>query len=306
MILIITHKADYTADFVINKLNQKKIGYKRLNCEDLLLSDYSLNINGHQVLNLLNENCYKSVWFRRTKLPEINGLNEYDRIYILNEIESLFKNLFSVIQSKWLSNPFYVYQAENKLLQLQLAKEIGLTIPPTLITNSKKELLQFYNNNGKNIIVKPISQTRIQDPNNRAFIFTNQMPNSIMTDLSKYDLTPCIYQKNIEKDYEIRVTVVDNKAFSAVVYSQDLEETKLDWRRAKLNFGNIVIPSKIEEMCIKLIKRLNISFGAIDLIKTKSGEYFFLEVNPNGQWVWIENHTGLKISEAIIDFLSND
>ena len=57
-------------------------------------------------------------------------------------------------------------------------------------------------------------------------------------------------------------------------------------------------------MCIRLLKELNLQFGAIDMIKTPDGSYIFLEINPNGQWAWIETQTGLQISDAIINFLS--
>ena len=68
----------------------------------------------------------------------------------------------------------------------------------------------------------------------------------------------------------------------------------------KLKFQQTEIPKSIELKCIELVKRLELKFGAIDLIKDKNDNFVFLEINPNGQWAWIEMDTGLQISDAII------
>lgn len=306
MILIITHKTDFTADFVINKLNHQKIKYKRFNCEDLLLTPFNVKIDGSFKYSILDQSDYNSVWFRRTKLPEINNLSCENKLYILNETESFCKNLFSTISAKWLSQPDAIYRAENKILQLKLAQKLGFSIPATIITNSKSDLAEFYEKNHKNIIIKPISQTRIQYKENPAFIFTNVVPDKYIKEIDKFDLTPCIFQENIFKEYEIRVTVVDEKVFAAKVFSQEDNETKTDWRKKKLNFHKTTLPEEIENLCIQLVKKLDLSFGAIDLIKTPDGGYVFLEINPNGQWAWIESQTEQKISDAIIKFLINE
>lgn len=303
MILIITHKADFTADFVINKLNNRKVNYKRFNCEDLFLSPFSIKFCDNIQYSLLNEINYQSVWFRRTKLPEIENVSLEERLYILSETDSFFNNLFSILPAKWLSQPASVYNAENKLLQLKVAQQIGFVIPDTLITNSKMELKEFYEVNDQNIIIKPISQTRIQYKESPAFIFTSVVTKKIIDEIEKYDLTPCLFQKNISKEYEIRATVVNEEVFAAAVYSQDDNDTKIDWRKKKLKFIETTLPLEINQLCILLLKKLNLKFGAIDLIKTPEGKFVFLEINPNGQWAWIENQTGLKISDAIINYL---
>lgn len=306
MILIITHKTDYTADVVVNKLNQRGIGYRRLNCEDLLSSEFSIRFGEDLKFSILDEDNYQSVWFRRTKLPEIQGLSSEETIYVLNDIDSFLNNIFSILPARWLSRPAAVYEAENKLLQLKTARRIGLTIPDTLVTNSKAELKSFYDENGQDIVIKPISQTRISSKENSAFIFTNPVPQNLIDRIEEFDLTPCIFQRNIPKDYEIRATVVGEKVFAAAVHSQTDEETKVDWRRKKLRFREIALPSEIHDLCVQLTKELDLGFGAIDLIKTPTGEYVFLEINPNGQWAWIESETGQKISDAIIEYLTDE
>jgi glutathione synthase/RimK-type ligase-like ATP-grasp enzyme len=305
MILIITHKTDFTADFVINKLNHNSIKYKRFNCEDILNYNCSVRINEKLNYSILHENRFNAVWFRRTQLPEISDLPVNEKIYILNEIDSLINNLFAIIDTKWVSHPLFVYKAEDKLFQLKVARDLGFEIPDTLITNSKEELKSFYYEQNGRIIVKPISQTRIENKETPSFIFTNKITREQIDKLDNFDLTPCIYQKEIEKEYELRVTVVGDNVFSAAIDSQSDSETKIDWRKKKLTFYKIEIPKPLEYLCVEIVKKLNLSFGAIDLIKSKDGHYIFLEINPNGQWAWIETQTGLNISEAIMNELTH-
>ena len=306
MILIITHKTDFTADVVVNKLNQRGIGFRRLNCEDLLSSGFNIRFGENFKYSIFGEDNYESVWFRRTKLPEIGGLTSEETVYILNDIDSFLNNIFSILPTRWLSRPAAVYEAENKLLQLKTAAQIGFAIPDTLVTNSKAELKSFYNDNSQDIVIKPISQPRISSKENSAFIFTNTVPRNLIDQIEEFDLTPCIFQRNIPKEYEIRVTVVGEKVFAAAVHSQADEETKVDWRRKKLGFVEIALPAHVRELCVQLTKELDLGFGAIDLIKTPTGEYIFLEINPNGQWAWIESETRQEISNAIIEYLINE
>jgi len=221
----------------------------------------------------------------------------------LNGYESLLKNLFCIIDAKWLSDPYSIYKAENKLHQLKIARKLGFRTPKTLVTSSKDTLKKFYSDNSKNIILKPLSQSKIDYNNETEHIFTNILRDEHIKNLKEYDLTPCIYQENIQKTIELRITVIGEKVFSAGVNSQNSENTKIDWRKGELKFFKETIPLEIEKKCILLLKELNLIFGAIDLIKDRNGNYIFLEINPNGQWAWIETDTELQISDSIINEL---
>jgi glutathione synthase/RimK-type ligase-like ATP-grasp enzyme len=301
MILIITHKEDYTSDFLIDKLNNKGIKYKRLNCEDIYKTSYSIDNNLNFIFD--NERSFKSVWFRRTKLPPFENAKFEDRIYLQNEYETLLKNLLSVMDTKWLSEPGAIYRAENKLLQLKLARKIGFNTPKTLVTNSKIELKKFYEENNQDIIIKPLGISRIFKDDSLSFLFTNSVKKEHIDAIENFDLTPCLFQNRIEKELELRITVVGENIFSAGVDSQSNIKTQLDWRKSQLQFFQYKIPKDISDKCIEMVKKLNLKFGAIDLIKDKNGNYIFLEINPNGQWAWIETQTQLPISDAIINEL---
>lgn len=303
MILIITHKEDYTSDFLIDKLNSRNIPYFRLNCEDCLKTNISLRFGNPTSHHIFTEKRFKSVWYRRTKLPSVTGLRKEEELYVLSEIDAFLTNLFQLVDAKWLSKPIALQLAENKFLQLGLAQQIGFNIPKTIVTTNRDELADFIRSNEKTII-KPIYSGRVEYTDETAkLIFSSIVPPSVVDRLEAFELTPAIFQEYIEKEYELRVTVVDGRFFSAKVNSQLDSETMVDWRRKNLKFEPCSIPDELGLKCQAMLKRLNISFGAFDFIKARNGEYYFLEINPNGQWAWIEMDTGLMISEAIINFL---
>jgi glutathione synthase/RimK-type ligase-like ATP-grasp enzyme len=115
-----------------------------------------------------------------------------------------------------------------------------------------------------------------------------------------------ILQAYVPKQLELRITVVGQQIFAAEIHSQQTHHTRHDWRRYDLSntphFPH-ELPLEVSERCIQLVNRLELCYGAIDMILTPDGQYVFLELNPSGQYGWIEQETGLPISSAICDFL---
>lgn len=305
MILIITHKEDFTADFVIDKLNKRGIEYYRFNCEDIDKQPYSFKSNNRFSFELDKIKPIYSIWFRRTKLPDLEMENHFEKLYLLGDYDSLLENIYLGLNpKKWLSEPKYVYQSENKLYQLKIAQSIGFNIPDTLVTSQHIMLKIFIEKHNQNVIVKPLRQGRIKYDNEFKTIFTNKLSLNLIEHIEEYTLTPSIFQEYINKEYELRVTVVGEKVFAAKVDSQKLDETKIDWRKHKTPFQKYSLPNEISDKCVQLTRQLNLSFGAIDIIKNMEGQYIFLEINPNGQWAWLEMEAGLKISDEIINYLT--
>ncbi|MDM1518190.1 hypothetical protein HX089_17790, partial [Myroides odoratimimus] len=118
------------------------ISYFRLNCEDI--PNYKFKIDESLNLSINGIDSFESIWFRRTKLVDYSKYSSEYQHFLLAEYDSFLKNLFNILDSKkWLSHPNDVYIAENKLLQLKLAKNIGFLIPKTLITTDKNKVKQF-------------------------------------------------------------------------------------------------------------------------------------------------------------------
>jgi glutathione synthase/RimK-type ligase-like ATP-grasp enzyme len=304
LILIITHKEDFTTDFLINILNKKSYPYLRFNCEDIdeydVYFDYTKSLN--PVINGIE--TFKSVWYRRTKYPALSQYAFDEQNYLIGEYGYLLTNILENLDCpKWISHPNNINIAENKILQLREAQKIGLKIPKTLIANTAEKIIEFASKiNNEKIIIKPLHSGRVNFQNGTKLIYSNVLNAAKLKNLDQYHLTPCIYQEYIDKLYELRITVVNESVFAAKVDSQANSNTKIDWRKEKLAFSPYNLPDELSNKCIELTKSLGLNFGAIDMIRTKNG-YVFLEINPNGQWAWIEMDTKLPISNAIINYL---
>ena len=230
------------------------------------------------------------------------SLSEGEKSFLQTEIYYTLEGVYRLLSNKhWFNNVFAIRNAENKIYQLQLAKEVGLSIPSTLISNHYDSMEQFMEK-GKHII-KPVHNARIKDEQLPQIVYTSEITQAIKKEEAEYNIN--YLQDKIEKRYDVRATFVEEKCFAVTIDSQELEETRVDWRKGEhiLQHTPIELPREIRLKCIQLMKRLDLHYGAIDFILDKQGNYFFLEINPNGQWAWIEHLTGLPISKEIVKCL---
>lgn len=313
-VLIITNKGDITTDFVIKKLSEKKINFYRFNTEDLL-SKISLSFDFDNSKFLLidqDKNIeidlleIKSVYFRRPLMPNINqeGLSKGEERFVINEITFYIEGLYKILRNAfWISSVFSIREAESKIYQLQIAKELGFQIPKSLITNDVKLASDFIKSGS--LIIKPIKTGLIEDQKNSKLVFTSIYDKK--SDLERLRCCPAYFQNFIDKEADIRVTVVGDIVFPALIHSQDFPQTTIDWRNGenlKLKYESIELPENLKKLCISITRKLKLNFGAIDFVRDKRGNYFFLEINPNGQWAWIEKQLNYNISGAICNLLN--
>ncbi len=315
MILIITNKSDITTDYVVNKLNKRNTPYFRLNTEDLI-KNISINFNFKQGIfqildreknQVIDLNEVKSVYYRRPQLPSLQDFNvtEAEKQFILKEIAYTLEGLYKILIDKfWISPVFSIREAENKIYQLLLAEKLGFTIPNSIITNEKQCAELFISENDENII-KPIKTGAIDEQGNERVIFTSNFNTDQMGSLNRISFCPTYFQEKIEKKADLRVTVVGDKLFAVKINSQLHLESRTDWRKGSeyVVYEEFDLRSEVQRKCLELTKALNLNFGAIDLVIDQKDNYIFLEINPNGQWAWLEEKLSLPISDQIIELL---
>ncbi len=313
--LIITNKDDITSDFIIKELKRRSIPFYRFNTEELAKNCVvTLDIKNDKFIledRILQKEFdlkdFTSVYFRR---PEISTTFPYTLTsgevqFVRSELFYTLEGIYKILNnSYWISPVYAIREAENKIYQLQIAKSIGLEIPDSIITNSFSHALDFYEQNNSNCIVKPIKSGFIESEDKPKIVFTNiikEKPSS----QKQIESLPNFFQSHVKKYYDVRVTMVGEKAFATLIHSQNDEETTIDWRRGEqsLEHTKFDLPKDILDKCITLLKTLNLRFGAIDFILDKNNELIFLEINPNGQWAWIEKQTGYEISKEIVNLL---
>ncbi len=316
-ILLITNKDDLTCDFIVREVKKNGIDFYRFNTEELTKSVFvTLNffnnkfeINDRNLSHVVDITQFTSVYYRRPELPILNNnLTSGEQKFILNEIIYTLEGIYRVLKKCfWISSVYSIREAENKPFQLSLAKAIGFKIPNSIITNDFLEGLNFFKENNSNCIIKPIKSGLIENESGNQVIFTSKLSN-FPDENDKIESCPIYIQEHIKKLADIRVIVVGKMIFSTLIDSQANENTTVDWRKGnqKLTHTKIKLPKDISQLCKKLLIELNLSFGAIDLVKDIDGNYIFLEINPNGQWAWIELRTGYEISREIVKLFTDE
>jgi glutathione synthase/RimK-type ligase-like ATP-grasp enzyme len=183
---------------------------------------------------------------------------------------------------------------------------LGLRIPKTIISNDPDSVRDFFQSNMGDIVAKTLRQSHGSFDGREYVIYTNPILESDLQRLESVKFAPVIFQERIEKASDIRVTVVGSDVFATEIHSQANSSTSVDWRRNTLSLRHTPhqLPAEIEERCLRLVESYGLVFGALDLIKTPSSEYVFLELNPNGQWAWIEVLTHQPITEKLIHVLA--
>lgn len=316
MVLLLTNTTDITVDFIVRSLRNRGVPFYRLNTDDIgvntlfrfdfrqhrfILVDQSLDIE----IDLL---AVRSVYFRR---PEVRvdptELSGAEMTFIHQELRFFLEGLYKILDKAfWLNRVLDIRQAENKLYQLLVAEELGLTVPTSLVTNIPSVAQEFYDGLDGEVILKPIKSGHLAggQGSESAVIFTSKVrlgPDNI----ERIAPCPTYLQQLLVKAADIRVTVVGERVFAARIDSQIGEESMVDWRRSPdpLEHARIELPAPIRDRCLQLTRRLSLNFGAIDFVLDTQGNYIFLEINPNGQWAWIENQLNYPISDAITNLL---
>jgi len=201
----------------------------------------------------------------------------------------------------------HIRRAENKQLQLQVARELGLDIPRTLTTNDPTAVHAFAKSCESGMVTKMLSSFAIYEEGKELVVFTNRVTPEDLADLSGLSICPATFQELVPKSLEIRVTVVGQRVMSASVNSQVSERAAHDWRRDGVNmiqdWRPYQLPLDIEEKILRLMDYFSLNYGAIDVILTPDGKHVFIELNPCGEFFWLEHTPGLPISDAIADLL---
>ncbi len=206
-------------------------------------------------------------------------------------------------RARWINPRIVDQRLRHKPAQLLAAERVGLETPPTIVSNDANTIVAFLRQFGETAIYKNLSW--YYGGKNRA-LYTNRIAvDTILLHAANVAAAPGIFQPYIEKKYELRVTIVGTTIFAARIDSQACEETKTDWRRDPgiVLHEAVTLPREIAESLLEFHRSQGLVYGAYDLIVTPDGRHVFLEVNSVGQWLWLEETAGLRISAAIAEAL---
>jgi MvdD family ATP-grasp ribosomal peptide maturase len=256
----------------------------------------------------LDLNHVTAVWYRRINiaahLPQT--LNSQLRQASFHESQVTVQGMIASLDAFHLDPVTVIRRAENKQKQLEVARAVGLETPLTLTTNRPEAVLQFAQE-CDGMITKMLSSFAIYEEGKEKVVYTNSVEPEDLKHLAGLKLCPMTFQEVIPKAVELRVTIVGSEVFAAAVDSQKFDQSRYDWRKRGVALLNdwepYTLPQEVETKLLRLMKYFDLHYGAIDIIVTPDNRHVFLEVNPVGEFFWLELCPGLQISRAIAGLL---
>lgn len=318
-ILIVTHSNDNDSVARVVEAIARKGGHTIRFDTDRYPTDVRLTAyygkSGDERLTLTNEEGefdlreVTAIWHRRlnfgANLP--TELDEQLRHASFGEASAAAHGMLASLKAFRMDHVQHIRHAENKQLQLQVARELGLNTPRTLTTNDPTAVRAFAKGCEGGMVTKMLSSFAIYDEGKELVVFTNSVKPEDLADLSGLSLCPGTFQELLPKSLEIRATVVGHRVMSAAIDSQVSARAVHDWRRDGVrmlqNWRPYQLPVDVEEKILRLMNYFSLNYGAIDIILTPDDQHIFLELNPSGEFFWLEEAPGLPISDAIADLL---
>lgn len=315
-VLILSSTDDKHAQKVNEILLSMNVGVDFLKLNDLIqTADIAFEIGtGNKVCSFekaeksfdLQE--YSSIWYRRpgsVRAPQF--FEPWISKMVESEARSAVDGIFRSLNCLWVNAPANNLACADKLWQLQMAQKSGFTVPETLVTNKPHLVREFFDRCGGQVIYKLMGeQTNLAIPANEnpRGVSTLPLRQEDLPHLEQVSFSPHMFQRCVQKAYDIRVTVVGSEIFGTRIDSQS-GRGKVDWRHDySVDIEAFSLPEEISDQCLLLTKRLGLNYGAIDFILTKEGQYIFLEINCGGQYMWIEVRTQQPISLAVARLLT--
>ena len=311
-VLIVSTVADIATDYVVRGLAAAGVSHHRVNTEELpfartLTFGLSDNDTSSLALDGVKQPAPSAAWYRRVRSPMRppqmdKGVYEF----CLQENRSALLGSLASCDTRWMSHPANVWRAELKPFQLHAAKELGLRIPRTLVTNDPSAIRSAYHSFGPMVIKACRSGYAVVDGEERS-IYTSRLLAEHLDFVEEARWSPSIYQELVPKRFDIRATIVGTRIFAAAIDSQTDPAAAVDWRHTvnpDLHHRRVELPRQVQDRLLALMSKLGLTFGAVDLVQTPGDEFVFLEVNPNGQWLWIDDQLGFGISDAIAAWLA--
>lgn len=316
IILVLTNSDDATSDYLCNKLLDSGASFLRFDTDKDIkdTSRYEFSESQHYIKwngQLAKPEDISAIVYRRPKPITLSNMyDEYYSHHLELEWSEVLEGFLSHIPvERWINHPSLNYMASHKIEQLSRAKQHGLATPKSIVTNQQHLAHKFVNDLEGSVIVKPLSSGYIERDNSEddTLIYTNDFSLSNLKLLEKIDKCPVLFQEKIEKLVDVRVTVIDKEVIA--IGMKSLTNTRkqiLDIRRNNMKnviYSKILIPKDIKKSIRSLMKCYKLRFGALDFAITPDEKWIFFEINPNGQWAWLDQIADAKISDSYIKSL---
>lgn len=319
-VLIVTNDHDEHASAVIEELHRREVPVFRFHPEEFPTAcSVSIEIEHGRVRGEIRNQFHRvdfddvcAAWYRRSRNlfqePPSTTSERLDE-YVRAQCNATLTAMCESLQTLWVSHPRRLRTAEVKALQLVEASKAGLLTPFTLISNDPARAQEFVDGlRATECAIKPLMAIGVTDEQGYRLPLTTTLPPG--HPLDSVALAPNMFQPYVDKAFELRCVVIGDNVFAAKLDSQASEVTRTDWRAADWR-GNGVqqqvfdLPADVRAAILRLMDHFELNFASLDMIVTPTGEFVFLELNPNGQWLWLELDLGLPLVATMADLLTS-
>jgi glutathione synthase/RimK-type ligase-like ATP-grasp enzyme len=257
--------------------------------------DFIVNTEGREV----SVSSSRLAWLRRPRgLQNICDIDD-DKVreIINNDCRGAFTGILqSRFRGKWISAPEATYRASDKIYQLSIAAEVGFRIPRTLVSQSREEVIKFWSQNDNGIIVKAVVGAH------QTFLLTRQLKNPRIFTESAYMAAPAIYQEFIPGKRHIRLHCFGDRSFAATIITEDV-----DWRpNLTAAITSWPVPRDLHMRIRTVLDRLGLEMGIVDLKQDQNGDFVWFEVNPQGQFIYLDSLTDLNLTQKFAEYLISE
>lgn len=293
-ILVITSSKDSIADYIMAIYAQKCLFFRfdldRISDYNFQLNQYGWSIDNYK--EFITDKSIDAIYYRKPIFPNYIKYSDSFQSSMRKDIDLIIKGITNAFEGKCLNKPEMIERAENKVYQMYLAQKIGFRTTESLITNSLRSFDKFYQEENS-LIHSPLSVDRVDFSNYIGGRFYSLI-NSI-GQFEGLEIKPIYFEKKIEEDYRVIANFISKKSYVARL---DIEYS--DGKNIKVS--SLVLPKEIEEKCITFMEQLGLEFITFSFI-VKNDKYYFLEISPNAQWLWLENEFGWGLSHKIVEYL---
>jgi glutathione synthase/RimK-type ligase-like ATP-grasp enzyme len=309
-VLVVGPEHDAHIGAVLDLCRQSGAECLSLSKDSLLSFEFQSSTNARQPARKLRSSYPEpsAIWWRLKRgffqLREADATNQFIRrewSHVLESLETIFGS------AKWINPRAADKFIGHKPQQLWLAKKCGLKVPATLITNDPQRAAEFIEcQPNKRAIFKIFSW--MAEPTDHV-IFANIVDrDAVRANADNVRRAPGIFQEVVPKAYELRITVVERNIFAVHIDSQARSDTEIDWRRNQDDVPYSIetkLPNRFVDRLLDFHSEAGLVYGAYDFVVTPQDEWVFLEVNPTGQWLWLEQLTGIPITAAVASALTS-
>ena len=307
-IILVTSANELAADLLVLELARRGVEYMRFNQEEFperIEMVWAERGGPNIILGNRAIDCsrVRSAWFRHANVaPVIQSAGPDQEAFVSQECAAYLAGFWDCLDWWWINRPSAIVNASLKLKQLALAQALGLRIPRTIATNSPNAARAFVASCES--IAKTIMSAGYVQGGQKYSIFTTEIAVEQIDEVG-FRQAPTIIQERIPNKFDLRVTVVGSRVFSICIRKpKDVDE--VDWRAVDpkiIRYEEFRAPHKLQSTCIELVRALGLTYAALDFVVTPEGECVFLELNPSGQWGWLEDVTEGRITNALVDSL---